>query len=377
MGNHPMLYLTATISLTFAVLLVSAGAWWSADFQKGEDAIFNGEYATALREFKPLAEQGNAAAQFYLGWMYENGYGTTQDYDLAFKWYELSAKKGHQSAKDNLKSLEERGNFSKETRIAREKRRKELIRKAEQGNSNAQYQLALKYKNGDGVGKDLPTALSWAGKAYRKGHAKGGDLYAELQYQLALKYKNGDGVEKDLSTALSWASKAYRKGHAKGGDLYAELIFQDFVYGSDVRALENLGKSVVTLCERDIKCAFDKVWAYLDLTGDGNLSLSEIARFQRNIIKMVASTQGRNGLKTEEIVAINFASIIFLPIMASSILHSFDYNNNGLLSKDEVFGETEFSKLVGLDSKDFAKGVDFQILGERLQQTMDLIPLFK
>ncbi len=215
-----------------------------------------------------------------------------------------------------------------------EERKKELIRKAEEGNSDAQYQLALKYKN-------------------------------------------GDGVEKNLPAALSWASKAYRQGHTEGGNLYAELIFQDFVYGSDVRALENLGKSVATLCENDIKCAFDKVWAYLDLTGDGNLSLSEIARFQRNIIKMVALNQDGESLETEEIAAINFASIIFLPITASSILHSFDYNNDGLLSKDEVFGETEFAKLVGLDSKDFAKGIDFKILGERLQQTMDLIPLFK
>ena len=38
-----------------------------------------------------------------------------------------------------------------------------------------------------------------------------------------------------------------------------------------------------------------------------------------------------------------------MPITASSVLNSFDYDNDGLLSKNEVFGDTEFSKLVGIN----------------------------
>ena len=52
--------------VTLAVLLGSAGEGWSADNQKGMDAYNRGDYATALREWKPLAEQGNARAQFNL-----------------------------------------------------------------------------------------------------------------------------------------------------------------------------------------------------------------------------------------------------------------------------------------------------------------------
>jgi hypothetical protein len=51
--------LTATICLTIVVLLGSAGVSWSADVLKGLTAYQSGDYATALREWTPLAEQGN------------------------------------------------------------------------------------------------------------------------------------------------------------------------------------------------------------------------------------------------------------------------------------------------------------------------------
>ncbi len=65
--------LTTTLCLTLAVLIGSAGVSWSADFQKGWTAYNSGDYATALREWRPLAEQGNAVAQSNLGVMYGQG----------------------------------------------------------------------------------------------------------------------------------------------------------------------------------------------------------------------------------------------------------------------------------------------------------------
>ena len=67
--------LTTTLCLTLAVLLGSPGLSWSADFQKGLTAAQSGDFATALREWEPLAEQGDASAQFSLGAMYEKGKG--------------------------------------------------------------------------------------------------------------------------------------------------------------------------------------------------------------------------------------------------------------------------------------------------------------
>jgi len=67
--------LTATICLTIVALLGSAGVDWSADFQKGFTAIKRGDFATALRELKPLAEQGVADAQPNRGLMCDNRQG--------------------------------------------------------------------------------------------------------------------------------------------------------------------------------------------------------------------------------------------------------------------------------------------------------------
>ena len=53
---------------------------YSADFNKGLNAAQNGDYATALKEWKPLAEQGDAEAQINLGVMYNHGWGVPQDF---------------------------------------------------------------------------------------------------------------------------------------------------------------------------------------------------------------------------------------------------------------------------------------------------------
>ena len=94
--------LTATLCLTLAVLLGSAGMSWSADFQKGVTAYKSGDYLTALREWKPLAIQGFAPAQNLLGLMCESGQGTPQDHRAAVKWYTLAAKQGLALAQFNL-----------------------------------------------------------------------------------------------------------------------------------------------------------------------------------------------------------------------------------------------------------------------------------
>ena len=75
---------------------------FSADFDKGWDAAQSGDYATALKEWRPLAEQGDAGAQNNLGAMYQNGVGVVQDYKEARKWYRLSAEQGDFRAQTNM-----------------------------------------------------------------------------------------------------------------------------------------------------------------------------------------------------------------------------------------------------------------------------------
>jgi TPR repeat protein len=66
----------------------------SADWEKGWTAYDSGDYATALREWTPPAEQGDAAAQYKLGVTYEKGTGVIQDNVYAHMWYNIAASSG-------------------------------------------------------------------------------------------------------------------------------------------------------------------------------------------------------------------------------------------------------------------------------------------
>ncbi len=59
----------------------------------GKDAYSRGDYAGALREWRPLAEQGDASAQSFLGIMYVEGLGVPQDYSKAHMWFNLAASR--------------------------------------------------------------------------------------------------------------------------------------------------------------------------------------------------------------------------------------------------------------------------------------------
>ena len=72
------------------------------DFQAAVDAYNRGDYETALKKFLPLAEQGLAAAQHYLGVMYGEGKGVPLDYAEAMRWYRLAADQGDADAQYNL-----------------------------------------------------------------------------------------------------------------------------------------------------------------------------------------------------------------------------------------------------------------------------------
>lgn len=84
--------------------IVAAGALEEAEF-----AYDRGEYTTAARLFSPLAEQGVASAQFYLGLMHEKGRGVRQDYQTALMWFRKAAAQGYVGPQSNLGLLYERG----------------------------------------------------------------------------------------------------------------------------------------------------------------------------------------------------------------------------------------------------------------------------
>ena len=80
------------------------------NWEKGIAAFETGDYATALREFKIIAELGDKTAQSYLGYMYNSGIGTNLNYKTAAKWYKLSAEQGEPTAQGNLARMYYSGN---------------------------------------------------------------------------------------------------------------------------------------------------------------------------------------------------------------------------------------------------------------------------
>ena len=116
--------------------------------QRGLDAYRRQDYASALKEWRPLAQQGDADAQYNFGVMYERGEGIAKDEAEAVRWYTQAAA---------------------------------------QGNADAQYNLGIMYSQGRGVAKDEAEAVRW----YRKAAAQGD---AGAQKNLDLLAAQGRGI---------------------------------------------------------------------------------------------------------------------------------------------------------------------------------------
>ncbi len=86
---------------------LTAPAW--AGFKEGWVAYWRGDYAMALREWRPLAEQGVAEAQYKLGDMYHNAIGVPHDYAKALQWYRKAAEQGDAGAQSNLGVMYDNG----------------------------------------------------------------------------------------------------------------------------------------------------------------------------------------------------------------------------------------------------------------------------
>ena len=74
----------------------------AANLKAGVDAYTQGNYAIAQEKLKPVAEHGNAQAQFTLGMMYRKGQGVAQNDTEAVAWWSKAAEQGNQEAQENL-----------------------------------------------------------------------------------------------------------------------------------------------------------------------------------------------------------------------------------------------------------------------------------
>ena len=191
---------TAWTRAAFAaiVLLLSLAAPVAAGPLEDATAAYNrGDYATALRLLRPLADQGDASAQNILGLMYRQGRGVLPDDAEALKWFRLAADQGTASAQFNLGIMYANGEGVPQNSAEALK----LYRlAADQGTAHAQVSVGHMYYHGTGVPQDYAEALKWYRLAADQGSTIG-------QFDLGLMYENGHGVPQDYVRVTCSGSK--------------------------------------------------------------------------------------------------------------------------------------------------------------------------
>ena len=128
-------------------MMICGGLSAGTDLKSAKRAYDQKDYAAAFKVFNPMAEQGNAEAQCYLGKMYLMGQGVLEDQDEAIKWFRVSADQGNADAQFFL------GSYYLLPHRDIAEGAKWLRLSAEQGQQDAQLLLGKSYLQGD---KDLP-----------------------------------------------------------------------------------------------------------------------------------------------------------------------------------------------------------------------------
>ena len=160
--------LTFLLSLTF--LFLFSGSVFADDFQDAVDAYKRKDYKTAYKLFLPLAEQGDADAQYMLGFMYLRGDGVSQDYQEAVKWYRLSAEQGVRGAR-------------------------------------AQFHLGTFYEEGLGVPQDYVLAHMWYNLSSSNGYKKSALINRNILEEKMSKQQ----IEKAQELARNWKPRVKKK----------------------------------------------------------------------------------------------------------------------------------------------------------------------
>ncbi|TMJ20678.1 MAG: hypothetical protein E6G92_03045 [Alphaproteobacteria bacterium] len=130
--------------------------------RSGIEAWQAGNYALAIGNWRPLADRGDADAQYNIAQAYFLGRGVPQNANLAEQWYARAARQGHEQAQANYGLL-----------LFQNGRRREAMpwieQAANRGDPRAQYVLGTALYNGDLVGQDLPRAYALMTKAAQTG----------------------------------------------------------------------------------------------------------------------------------------------------------------------------------------------------------------
>jgi TPR repeat protein len=225
-------------------LLLATLAIARADVKAGWSAMLTRDYETALKEWLPLARQGDGEAQASIGILYAEGLGVPKDEKEGVRWYRLAAEQGNAAGEFNLGYMYSVGHgVTADVNEAL----KWFRLSAQQGYASAQHDLGVAFWEGRGVTQDYPEALKWfrlaagqgsrksmtyLGRAYREGRGVKQSSWQALTWLLAAgetlptgehgdrdaqellgwMFETGDGAPKDQEEAKKWLNAAAQQG---------------------------------------------------------------------------------------------------------------------------------------------------------------------
>ncbi|HVQ07786.1 MAG TPA: SPOR domain-containing protein [Allosphingosinicella sp.] len=165
------------------------------DARAGIEAWRSQDYEGAVRIWRPLADRGDADAQYNLAQAYFLGRGVPQNMTLAEQWYARAARGGHEEAQANYGLL-----------LFQNGRQREAIpwieRAAGRGDPRAQYVLGTALFNGDLVAQDLPRAYALMSRAAAQNLPPAVTQLAELDRRLSAQDRaRGVEMARGIATA--------------------------------------------------------------------------------------------------------------------------------------------------------------------------------
>jgi TPR repeat protein len=132
-------------------------------FEDGVAAYNERFYAKAAEFWQPLADKGDAAAQYRLGALYADGKGVERNDATAFMWFRRAAEQGDAAAQYDVGSSYFSGTGVPKNDV---EAAKWFLRAANQGMEFAQLNLGLLYAAGNGVPQDNVEAFKWLELAF-------------------------------------------------------------------------------------------------------------------------------------------------------------------------------------------------------------------
>jgi TPR repeat protein len=210
--------------LTAALLVLSAEAGANR-LDRAVEAMRSGDFAEAYCLMRPLAESGDADAQYNIGWMYMNGYGLRVNDNIALEWWQKASMQRH---------------------------------------ADASFSIAMLYSMGEGgIPKDNNKAIDYYLLALEEGHE---DAISVLQSMIS---RNDEGIRGRMHSIVNqhadlFGTKRLVKAdmlNARMGATIEDKIVAKLLKGQTVLEINKQGKwsQVVVLDDEKIDQA---VWVY-------------------------------------------------------------------------------------------------------------------